>query len=83
MTIREAWVMPFLRILPWVLEHPHGRRFPIPARRRQPGQTNLEVFCDNWRSLCEGYPGLITDDDCKFVEPAFDLLDLKHKGGKS
>lgn len=75
--IRDAWVLPFLKIAPWVLAHPDGKRFPIKARYRQPGMTNLEVFCANWRLLADEYPALILDSDDAIVGPVFAALDRK------
>lgn len=74
--MRENLVMPFLKILPWILAHPKSKRLPNGYNfGGRSGFTSLERFCQAWGSLRDSFPALITKDDIKQTDKAFEMLE--------
>lgn len=74
----EAWVMPFVRVADWVVEHPNSKRLPNGTNfgGQRMGFKSLERFCFAYRNLMQDCPNLVamlTDDERAKIDRVFAL----------
>ena len=81
MTVREKFIGPYLRIAPWVAEHPTAKRFPAGFNSNRGldcrGLDVLEVFCGGLLALQENYSPLFEESDDATFKPCLDLWALR------
>lgn len=81
MNLRDAWVLPFIKAVPYVLSKPDGKRLPkgMNFGRWRKGSTTLETFCREWSALCDEFPSIVSNEDIAIVDECFKLLSKKQE----
>ena len=84
----NAFVKPFIDLVPYVLDNPLSKKLPkgfrVTRESKRQGDYTIFIYCNNFQALMEGYSHLlsqITDDENKEIEKVFILRDeLINKG---